>query len=132
MITAKVIKNFEVDLPGGSLLLKQGQTIKLSYKEAFPLIKNKFITPLDRLIYRIYSEILGCHLWIIETEQDLHYLRDYQGTSEAVYTTDEIKKLKSLDKDSLKHLHEVKDIFPGSRILEVIRKDEKDRKEEKD
>ncbi|OGW55592.1 MAG: hypothetical protein A2Y81_11845 [Nitrospirae bacterium RBG_13_43_8] len=133
MITAKVTKNFEVDSPGGSLILKQGQTIKLSYKEAFPLIKNEFITPLDRLIYRIYSEILGCHLWVIETEQDLHYVKN-QGHDEAAYTIDEIKKLKSLDRDSLKHIHQVKEIFPGSKIIEVTRKDvnENEVKEEKD
>lgn len=81
----------------------------------------------NRLAVRIYSEVLGCHLWIIETEQDLHYLRDQgQGTSEAVYTTDEIKKLKSLDKDSLKIIHQVKEIFPGSEIREVTKKDVKE------
>jgi len=91
---------------------------------SWSLENNKDKEMKKRFVYRIYSEILGCHLWIIETDEDINYLRDQgHGTSEAVYTTDEIKKLKSLDKSSLKHIHEVKEIFSGSEILEVTRKD---------
>ena len=69
---------------------------------------------------KIYSEILGCYLWVVETDEDMHSLRS-QGITEAIYTTDEIRKLKDLSKDSLKEIHKAKEVFPESKVEEIAK-----------
>jgi hypothetical protein len=82
---------------------------------------DKKDTSKKRIAYRIYSEILGSYLWIVETDQDLHTLKS-RGISEPIYAGDEIQKLQGLSKDSLKELHKVKEIFQDSKIEEIIPK----------
>lgn len=79
----------------------------------------------DRIAVRVYSEILGCYLWIIETDQDLHTLRS-QGKTEPAYTINEIRQLKDLSKGSLKDLNQIKETFPMSIIENIIKRDLKE------
>jgi hypothetical protein len=72
----------------------------------------------DRIAVRVYSEILDCYLWVVETDQDLHTLRS-QDTPEAIYTRDEIKRLQGLNKDFLREIHKFKKAFQDSKIEEI-------------
>jgi hypothetical protein len=118
-MTFRVLTDFEVETPSGALTLKEGQKVKLSKEEAIPLIEEGKIVPIEKVAYKVYSEILQAHLWVVvDTDQDMHYLRS-QGISGAIYTGDEIEKLKSLGKDSLKEIHKVKEVFPESIVEEL-------------
>ena len=70
---------------------------------------------------KVYSEILGCYLWIVRSDEDMHFLRS-QGVTETIYTQDEIRRLKGLDRDSLKEIHKVKEAFPESKVEEIIKR----------
>jgi hypothetical protein len=74
-----------------------------------------------RIAIKVWSKPLGCHLWIVADNEDMHSLRS-QGVSEAIYTDGEIKKLKGLGKDSLKEIHKFKEVFKGSKVEEITRK----------
>lgn len=120
-MTFRVLKEFEVETPSGKLTLNKGQRVKLSKDEAIPLIQDGLIEPVEKVAYKVYSEVLGCHLWVVDTNEDMHSLRS-QGITESIYTTDEIRKLKGLEMDSIKEIHKVKEVFEGSRVEEITRK----------
>ena len=73
----------------------------------------------ERIAIRIYSEILGCYLWVVETDQDLHSLRATQGVSEAIYTSEEVEQLKTVNKEDIKAIHKIKETFENSKIETV-------------
>jgi len=64
--------------------------------------------------------------WIIDTAQDIHPV-NARGVPEAIYSPDEIKKLRELSNEDLKDIHKVKEIFENSKIEEVKRKYDADR-----
>jgi hypothetical protein len=70
----------------------------------------------DRMAYKIYSEILQDHLWVVESASDMHSLRA-QGVTEAIYTAQEIAELKGADKEQLQAVHKAKTVFPYSVII---------------
>lgn len=80
---------------------------------------EKDLRETDRIAVRVYSEILDCYLWVVETDQDLHSLRS-QDAPEAIYTGDEIKRLQGLSKDSLKEIHKIKEVFTDSKVEEIF------------
>ena len=120
-MTFEVLKEFETETPEGTFMLKKGQKVRLSKEEAIPLIQNGLIQPIEKVPYKVYSEILQSNLWIVETDQDMHSLRS-QGITEAIYTADEIKELRKLSKEDLREIHKVKETFPESTIEEITRK----------
>jgi hypothetical protein len=71
-----------------------------------------------RKAYKIFSEILQEHLWVVETDQDMKALRS-QGNTEAIYTLREIPELKKIPRGDLKAIHNIKETFPESTIEEV-------------
>ena len=117
-MTFEVLKEFETETPEGTLMLKEGQKVRLSKEEAMSLIQDGLIQPIDKVAYKVYSEILQAYLWVVDTDEDMYSLRS-QGKTEAIYTGDEIRKLRSLSKDSLKEIHKVKEVFPESNIEEI-------------
>jgi len=119
-MTFQVLREFEVEMPTGTITLKEKQRIKLSKDEAVPLIQDGLIQPVERVAYKVYSEILQAYLWIVDTDQDMHSLRS-QGITEAIYSADEIKKLEGMERDSLKAIHQIKEVFPESSIEEANR-----------
>jgi hypothetical protein len=119
-MTFEVLRDFEAETPSGISTLKEGQKVKLSKEEAIPLIEEGKITPIEKVAYRVYSEILQAYLWVVETNQDMHSLRS-QGVPEAIYTAGEIRKLKGLNKESLKEINKVKEVFPDSTLEEINR-----------
>ena len=119
-MTFEVLKEFETETPEGTFMLKKGQKVRLSKEEAIPLIQNGLIQPIEKVPYKVYSEILQSNLWIVETDQDMHSLRS-QGITEAIYTADEIKELRKLSKEDLREIYKVKETFPESTIEETKR-----------
>lgn len=108
----------------GEIELQPGQIITLPKDKAIRLLNDGKITPIEKVTYKVYSEVLGCYLWVVDTNEDMHTLMS-QGFSEAIYSADEIKKLKGMDKDSLKTIHKAKETFPESTIKEVTKKENK-------
>ena len=68
-----------------------------------------------RIAIKVYSEILGCNLWVVATEKDMNALRQ-QGVKEAIYTQDEIRELERLPKEDLAGIHKVKEVFENSKV----------------
>lgn len=97
----QVIKDIEVKTPAGTVRLSQGQIIQLDRAEAISLIEDGIIMPTNRVAYKVYSNILQAYLWVV---QDLEELKT-KDLSEPVYTEDEIRKLKGMDKESLQAIH---------------------------
>lgn len=78
---------------------------------------------INGVVVKIFSEILQDYLLVVYTDEDMHALIS-QGTSDPIYTEDEIRKLKGTDKETLKEINKVKKTFPSSVI-----KEHKNRKE---
>ena len=114
----KVLKEIEVETPEGIMTLIPEQVIQLSKAEAIPLIQAYLLQPIEKVAYKVYSEILQTYLWVVETDEDMHSLRS-KKVSEAICTGEEIKKLKGLSKDSLREIHKVKQVFPESIVEEI-------------
>lgn len=66
--------------------------------------------------YRVYSEILQAYLWVVDTDEDMKALKASDKVTEAIYTHDEIRKLKGIDKEALKAVHRAKEIFQDSQV----------------
>ncbi len=73
----------------------------------------------ERVAYRIYSETLACFLWVVAEEADMKTLRATRNITEVIYTDADIQKLRSIDKEVLKAVHRVKEVFPLSLIEEI-------------
>lgn len=97
-----------------------GAVVSLPEVKAIPLIEAGRIKPTEGVAYRIYSEILQAHLWVVETDSDMHSLRAL-GVSDSIYTGDEIRKLRTsgMDREGLKTVHSVKQTFEKSQVTEA-------------
>lgn len=104
----------------GEKELFPGDIVDVPKDLAIKYIQKGKIKPVEKKSYRIYSNILEDYLWIAETDNDLHYLRE-RGIQEPIYTIEECKKLKGSDKEHLKAVHEVKETFPQSKVKEIKR-----------
>ena len=73
------------------------------------------------LTVEIYSETLGCSLWLCSNEKMARRIRKDDPDS-VTYTAAELRYLLSLnpDAESLKKIHSAKSVFPGSTIAESI------------
>lgn len=114
----QVLQNFKVKTSKGELELQSGQIVTLPHEIIIELLNKGKIIPIEKAAYKIYSEILQAYLWVVETDQDMHSLKA-QGITEAIYTFDECQKLKGLSKDSMKCIHNVKEIFENSKVNSV-------------
>jgi hypothetical protein len=76
------------------------------------------ITSVEKAAYKVYSELLQAYLWVADSDEDMKTLRD-EGITEAIYTADEIRKLKGMSKDYLREIHKVKAVFPESVIKDI-------------
>jgi len=61
----------------------------------------------------VWSEILQSHLWVIHDEGD----RANLISTNAIYTHDEIRRLKGSSQDHLKAVQNVKSGFPDSKVI---------------
>ncbi len=113
----QVLEAFRVKTSREEMELQPGQVITMPHDLAVRLLNEYKITPVVKVAYRIYSEILQAYLWIAETDEDRHSLKS-QGISESIYTSNEMWKLKGVSKEHLKAVHEVKTVFKDSKIEE--------------
>lgn len=116
----KVLDSFKAQTLKGEMEIEPGQVITLPHDKAVRLLNEGKITPIEKVAYKVYSEVLQAHLWVVKTDQDMYSLRS-QGMKEAVYTVNELRKLRDLSKDSLKEIHKVKEVFEDSKVEEVIK-----------
>jgi len=120
----QVLEAFKVKTSQGEMELQPRQIIALQSEKALKLLSEGKITPIEKVAYKVWSEILQTYLWIVDTDEDMHSLRS-QGISEAIYIAEEIKKLKGMDKEGLKAVHQVKKVFPESSIEEIKNHDKR-------
>jgi hypothetical protein len=71
----------------------------------------------------IWSEILQAHLWIVADDEHMRELRD-DSARESIYKRDEIMRLKGMNKDDLKRIHEVKELFSEASINSMKKQDD--------
>ena len=114
----QVIEGFRVKTSKGEMELQAGQIITLPYDKAIRLLSECKITPVEKVAYRVWSEILQAYLLVVDTDQDIPSLRS-QGISEAIYTHHEIKELKKLSKEDLREIQKIKETFSESTVEEV-------------
>ena len=114
----KVLDSFKAQTNRGEMKLQSGQIITLSDDKAIKLLNQRMIKPVEKVAYKIFSEILQAHLWVVDTEHDMKALRS-QGKTEAIYTHHEISELKKMPREDLRAIHNIKETFPESTIEQV-------------
>jgi hypothetical protein len=112
----KVIADYQAETPDGIVTLESGQVIELDKEEAMLMIQAGVITPIAKVAYRLYSDVLGDFLWVVPDESCARALRD---VTEPIYTADEVRKLKGLSVEGLRAVHGAKTIFEDSRVESV-------------
>jgi hypothetical protein len=117
----QVKKPFKVRTSDGETELQPGQVVTISKEMAVQLINTGKIIPIERVAYRIYSEILEAFLWVVDTDEDMKSLRD-RSITEPIHTADEIRKLKGINKEDLKKVHKVKEVFENSKVEDFQQK----------
>jgi hypothetical protein len=117
----KVLENFKIKRSKGEMELQSGQLVTLPHDKAIELISEGKIAPVEKVAYKLYSEILQSYFWFVEDDEDMNRLRG-QGIKEAIYTKQEIEKIKVAEKDTLKAIHPVKEVFEKSKIVEFWNK----------
>jgi hypothetical protein len=78
----------------------------------------------------IYSEILGCEIWLCSNEEMATQVREDEPGA-IIYTTEELQKLIELnpDPEGLRNIHIAKSIFSGSKIIDSKLREEVNEKE---
>ncbi len=66
--------------------------------------------------YKIYSKILDDFLWLVATDEEMQKLI-IKGIKEPIYTHNDIKTMDGISKETLRKIHTVKRVFPGSTVL---------------
>lgn len=117
----QVLRPFRVRTSQGERELLPGQIISLPHEKALKLLNEDKITPIEKVAYKLYSEILQDYLWVVADDEDIKALKASENVTEAIYTADEVRKLKDTDKEGLKAVHRVKEVFEDSKVEEVNR-----------
>ncbi len=118
----QVLKPFRVKTSQGEMELQPGQIIMLEKGKAIKLLTEGKVIPANNVAYKIYSNILQAFLWVVDTDEDMWALRN-EGVTEPIYTSDEVRKLKGISKEGLKRVHKVKEVFEGSKVRDMQKKD---------
>jgi hypothetical protein len=116
-MTFNVLEDINIETPEGLVTLNKGQIIKLSKDEAIPFIEAGIIAPIEQVAYKVYSDSLGCYLWIVESPEHKKGLRG-QNITEAIYTFQETQLLKGTDRELLNAVQQIKKIFKDSEVTE--------------
>jgi hypothetical protein len=122
-MTYRVLTSFKALTDRGEMEVQAGQIITLAKDQALKLINEGKIIPTGKVAYKIYSKILQAYLWVVETDEDVWALKN-EGTTDPIYTADEVRKLKGISKEGLKRVHKVKEVFDGSKVKDVQKKDQ--------
>ena len=112
----EVLSPMKVKTPNGELELEAGQIINLPSDKAIAPICSGKVRALEKVAYRIQSKLLGCDLWLVESEESMSRLLT-KGVKTPIYTYQEIGGLKQEEKETLKTINDIKTLFPGSIIV---------------
>jgi hypothetical protein len=112
----EVVSPLKVKTPNGELQLEPGQVINLPSDKAIEPICFGKVKPIEKVAYRIQSKLLGCDIWLVESEESMSRLVT-KGVKEPIYTYREIEGLKQEAKETIKTINDIKTLFPGSIIV---------------
>jgi hypothetical protein len=110
---------FKVKTSQGEIELQVGQVITTSPDRAITLLNEGKIAPIGEIAYKVYSELLGAYLWLVDTDEDRQALRS-QGVEEAIYSHPEITEVRKLSPDALKNIHRIKEVFESSKGEDIV------------
>jgi len=120
-VTYRVLTKVKALTDRGEMEVQAGQIITIPREKALRLLNEGKIIPTEKVAYRVYSKILQVFLWVVDTDEDMKSLRD-RSITEPIYTTDEIRKLKGIDREDLKKIHRVKEVFENSKVEDFQQK----------
>ena len=124
-----VLDSFKARTDTGEMEIKPDQIVFLPKEAAIKLLNEGKVEPVEKAAVKIYSRILDVYLWIVQDEADREALKASEGVSGAVYTADEVRKLKGASPAALRRVHECKCLFPGAIVREVKPKADEARQE---
>ena len=112
----EVLSPMKVKTPNGELQLEPGQIINLPSAKAIEPICSGKVKPIEKVAYRVQSKLLGCDIWLVESEEGMNKLVT-KGVKEPIYTYQEIGELKEMPEELLKEINGIKTLFPGSMMI---------------
>lgn len=104
-----------------NLFDKYRQLLETSRTMAYRESRNESNKTHERYAVRMFSEILRCHIWVVQDEEDMKAMLA-AGVSEAIYTAQDIRFLKGANNEELKAIQAIKEEFPKS-IIESRKED---------
>ncbi|WAC07850.1 MAG: hypothetical protein OS130_01210 [Thermodesulfobacteriota bacterium] len=126
-----VAKEIKAKLKGGKVaLIRPGEIVSLDSEKAEPFIKTEKLKPLV-MVENMHPE--GCSKSFLAKKVNLSSLngviyfasnecvaKELSGKGIVCYTADELETLtsKQFRHDELKKIHEIKMVFPGSKIIQ--------------
>jgi hypothetical protein len=125
----QVLQPFRVRTSEGERELLPGQIIFLDANKAFTLLSEGKIFLVERAAVKVYSKILKAYLWVVADDTDARALRASARVTDTIYTGDEIQKLRGMDEEGLKRVHEAKTEFPESTIQDVAHTDRRKKRQ---
>jgi len=120
-VTYRVLTKVKALTDRGEMEVQAGQIITIPREKALRLLNEGKIIPTEKVAYRVYSKILQVFLWVVETDEDMKDLRG-KNITEPIYTADEIRKLRGIDREDLKKVHRVKEVFENSKVEDFQQK----------
>jgi len=120
-VTYRVLTKVKALTDRGEMEVQAGQIITIPREKALRLLNEGKIIPTEKVAYRVYSKILQVFLWVVETDEDMKDLRG-KNITEPIYTADEIRKFKGIDREDLKKVHRVKQVFENSKVEDFQQK----------
>lgn len=96
---------------------KHGNTMEISENTHGNIVETSDGNILEnmRCAVLLWSEVLQAHLWVTVSKDDVKTLRE-RGITEPIYSGDEIRNLKLANKDELRSIHRVKEVFENAEI----------------
>jgi hypothetical protein len=120
-----VLRHFKVIVPEGEMDIEPGQIVILPQDKGIKLLNEGKIEPIERVTFKVWSEVLQGYLWVVYDEEDIEVLRK-EVLKDSIYTILEVKQLKGLSKSSLKDINQVKEIFLIATVEKILKRDSKE------
>jgi len=121
----RVLRHFKVIVPEGEMDIEPGQIVILPQDKGIKLLNEGKIEPIERVTFKVWSEVLQGYLWVVYDEEDIEVLRK-EVLKDSIYTILEVKQLKGLSKSSLKDINQVKEIFLIATVEKILKRDSKE------
>lgn len=102
----------------GELAKKALETIQKQGDQEIEPTKAQPLPPVGILYTRIWGNLVGEIVWVVGSTEEMTALVQ-RGVKEAIYTADEIRRMKTLTPEEVKVIHMTKKTFPGAEITEA-------------